>query len=238
MFQLSLCVSGIDEKYIDKKQIELKQKIKEQGGVFSVFEKGEFIYFLIVANANANQVIQIAKSFICEAIFDYFKQSFIIENLRYEETKDIRYHTLLSALLNFDRNCDEIYIKNKISFESNEFYIQSFYYFCCKILKEKWLQLLQITNNNSKILHNEENYLDVVRFLLEGIDKSNNITIETENNQFKVSSENESINLTSYKSLMDYIIENNPKKLTLKNIDKNFANFVKQIFLTRVTITA
>ena len=214
MFQLSLCVSGIDEKYIENKQIEFKEKIKSYGGVFSVFEKGEFVYFLIVVNSNVNQVITLVKDFICDAIFDYFKQNFIIENLKYDKPKDIRYHTLLSALLNFDRNCDEHYIKSKINLETNEFYIQSFYYFCCKILKEKWLQLLQITNNNSKILHNEENYLDVVRFLLEGIDKSSNIIIETQNNEFKVSTDNESLSISSYKSLMDYIIENNPKKLT------------------------
>ena len=142
----------------------------------------------------------------------------------------------MQALINFDSACDESYIIQKLDLSSGELYIQFFYYFCCKILKEKWAQLIEITNQNSHLFNVQENYLDVLRFLLDGIDKKASINVEAQNNKLKVQRADEIILFNSYSELIAYIIKNNPQSIELKNVDKSFADFVKQLFLTRVTL--
>lgn len=236
MFQLSLCVSGLNEDYIDKSKKDLKNKIISLDGVFSLYEKGDFTYFLIVSNKNTEKIINLVKSFIFDAIINCFKLKLIVENLKYDFEKDIKYHALIQALLSFDSACDEEYLLSKIDLSSNEFYIESFYYFKCRLMREKWLQLIEITNQNSKLLNVEDNYLDVIRFLIEGIDKKQDIIIEAKEKSFQVCTNEKVFLLESYKSLMDFIIKNNPKKICVKNVDKKFVNFLKQLFSSRVIV--
>ncbi len=237
MFELSLCVTGYGEQYIKKNSKALKSKILDCGGVFSIYEKGQFVYYLIVANQNEAKVKKLVLDFICDCVLNIYKRREISKAIKYDFPKDIKYFALLQALINFDIECDYNYICQKIDFSSGEFYMYSFYLFKCALLREKWSQLIAITNQNAKLLNVEENYLDVLRFLIEGITQKNSIEVAVEENCFVVKSSNETFHLTSYKSLVDYIIKHNPKKLTLKNIDKNFITFMKKLFLTRVVVS-
>lgn len=236
MFQLSLCVNGLSERSVCEYREKLKSEIIKNGGVFSIYEKGDFTYFLIVSNKDELRIIELVKDFIVMSIINFFKYDLIIKNLKYEFAKDIRYHTLVQALLNFDRTCDENFLKSKIDFSADEFYLDSFYFFKCKVMKEKWLQLIQITNQNAKLLDNEENYLEILKFLLDGIDKTPRVEIEANNDVFLVKSGSQNFSLGSYKSLMDFIIRSNPKELSIKNLDKKFVIFLKQLFPTSVII--
>lgn len=237
MLQLSLCVNGIKQKELEEFKANIKNYILRNNGVFSVYEKDDFLYYLIVLNTNKIEKDEFyIKKQIANCLINSFKYDLIIDMLKYDFRKDLKYYTLIEALLNFDRACDETYIIDKLDFSSGEVYLQSFYYFCLRILKEKWIQLISITNQNSKVLNIQENYVEVLRFLLDGIDKNEDINVEEENNKLKVQKSKEIVVFSSYKELISYIIKNNPKAIKLKNVDKDFANFIKQLFLTRVTV--
>lgn len=237
MLQLSICVNGVNEDVLLEFKLSVKNYIVSKKGVFSIYEKEGFLYYLIVLNHQENQAGEkFLKEQIAELIINSFKRNLIENSLKYDFLHDIKYFTLVDALINFDVACDLLYVMQKLDFSSGELYIQSFYYFCCKILREKWLQLIEITNQNSHLLNVQENYLEVLRFLLDGIDKRASIDVEVQNNKLKVQKADEIILFANYKDLMSYIIKNNPKSIQLKNVDKNFADFVKQLFLTRVTL--
>ena len=238
MLQLSLCVSGIKKEMLDSFRQELKVYITNKRGSFSVYEKDDFLYYLIAAqNEEKTGIEKVLKQKIAQLIINSFKLKMVENSLKYEFMHDVKYYALVEALVNFDRACDEMYIMQKLDFSSGELYLQSFYYFCCGILREKWMQLIQITNQNSHFLDVQENYLEVLRFLLDGIDKKPAINIEVKNNKLKVKKDGEIILFANYKELISYIIKNNPKSIRLKNVDKTFAEFIKQLFLTRVTLS-
>ena len=239
MLQLSLCVNGISKRAQEEFKLNVRNYVVNKLGVFSVYEKDDFLYYLIVINGEENVDIanqNYIKKQIAQCIINSFKYDLIVSNLRYDFVRDYKYYTLIEALLNFDYACDEMYIMDKLDFSSGEIYLQSFYYFCLKILKEKWMQLINITNQNSKTLNEQENYVEVLRFLLDGIDKNEVINVEEISNKIKVKKQKEVVFFSSYKELISYIIRNNPKIIKLKNVDKSFVNFIKQLFLTRVTV--
>ena len=237
MLQLSLCVNGINNDLLNDFKQNLKEYVLAKSGVFSVFEKDDFLYYLIVLNLDDTQDSEMfIKQKIAQLIINSFKCNLVENNLKYEFSRDYKYLALVQALINFDSACDESYIIQKLDLSSGELYIQFFYYFCCKILKEKWAQLIEITNQNSHLFNVQENYLDVLRFLLDGIDKKASINVEAQNNKLKVQRADEIILFNSYSELIAYIIKNNTQSIELKNVDKSFADFVKQLFLTRVTL--
>lgn len=84
-----------------------------------------------------------------------------------------------------------------------------------------------------------ENYVEVLKFLLDGIDRKEDIDVEEQDNhKLKVQKSKQILVFNTYRDLISYIIKNNPKEIKLKNVDKEFANFIKQLFLTRVTLGA
>lgn len=238
--QLSLCVSGIKHCVLQELQANIKNYIMSCKGLFSIYEKDDFLYFLIVINDKDLLLSEShIKKMVANCLIDSYKYKLIEENLNYDFVKDIKYYTLVEALLNFDRACDEQYIIDKLDFSSGEVYLQSFFYFYLKILREKWLQLISITNQNSKVLNIMENYVEVLKFLLDGIDRKEDIDVEEQDNhKLKVQKSKQILVFNTYRDLISYIIKNNPKEIKLKNVDKEFANFIKQLFLTRVTLGA
>jgi predicted nucleic-acid-binding protein len=236
MFQLSICVSDLAKNFLEENKKFFKEKSSSFGGIFSTYERGDFAYFLFVGTLKKDELIKDIKHFIVSALIFQYKKKFIESKLVYNYPKDIKYYTLLQALINFDRDNDESFILSKINFETEEFYINSFFNFECGLLKQKWAQLVEITNQNAKFFNVDENYLDILRFLIEGINVRRGIAVEFLQSKFVIKSQNSIISeCSTYKEVIDYLIINNPKKIVLKNLDIEFVKFVKNLFLERVT---
>lgn len=235
MFELALCVNELDFNYLEKRLPPFRESVCELGGIFNISRSLTNVYFLIATEGNEDKVKAIVVDFICCCIRESLKKGFLLEGLKVNCRDEIRKETLVEALVNFDRVSDDAYIKSKIKF-SGEFYIYSFYMFKLGELREKWGQLIRVTNQSKAFLNNEDIYLEVVRYLIDGIDMGESATIEKVKDVYVTKTEKSNIlcKIEDKKNLINYLIKSNPKKITIKNIDNDALSFISQIFGSRI----
>ena len=103
-------------------------------------------------------------------------------------------------------------------------------------LKNKWEQLIKVTNQSSAFLKNDDIYLEVVKYLIDGIDMGENATIEKVNNTYVTTTDKSNLlcKIDNKKNLVNFLIKSNPKKIIIKSIDEETLFFISQIFGSRV----
>lgn len=235
MFELALCVNELDVGYLEKKLPKFRDDILALNGIFNIHKDNQNMYFLIASETEENKIKPLIIDFICNCIREDLKRRFILNNLKVKCKDDLKNETLIEALINFDRISDDAYIKNRIKL-NNEFYIHSFYMFRLAELKKKWEQLLFITNQSGAFLKDDEIYLEVIKYLLDGIDLGDDATIEKIDNTYvaKIENCNMFCKIDSKTSLVNFLIKNNPKKIVAKSIDKETLYLIMQIFGERI----
>ena len=99
-------------------------------------------------------------------------------------------------------------------------------------LQNKWSELLRVTNQSDNSILIDEIYMEVLRYLLDGIDMVDYSVVEGENNKFSVSNSkfNTEIKLDTISNLMGFLIKYNPQKVIVKNIDNNTLRLLTQVF--------
>lgn len=235
MFELALCVNDLNADYLERKLPKFRDDVLNLGGMFNIHRNLKNVYFLIASNNEVDKIRALIVDFICDCIRENLKKDFIIKNLNVNCKDDIKKETLIEALVNFDRISDDAFIKRRLRL-SNEFHIYSFYMFRLVELKKKWEQLLVVTNQSSAFLKNDEIYLEVIRYLIDGIEMGNNATIEKINNTYITKTDKTNIlcKIDTSKNLVNFLIRNNPKKIIVKSIDDETLNFITQIFGKRI----
>lgn len=235
MFELALCVNELDVDYLEKKLPSFRENILALGGIFNVSRNVFKVYFLIATENNEKEVKLLVTNFISDCIRECFKKNFILKRLDVECGDDLKKETLLEALINFDRMSDEVFVKSLIKL-NGEFHIYSFYMFKLTELKKKWEQLVRVTNQSKVFLKDDEIYLEVIKYLIDGIDMGEEATVEKVNEVYvaKMGDSNILYKIDSSKSLLNYLIKANPKTITVKGVDNKIFHFISQIFGKRV----
>lgn len=235
MFELALCVNELNLDYLEKKLPSFREQILSLGGIFNISRNLTNVYFLIAAEANEVEIKSVIADFICCCVRESLKKDFIMKRLNVGCKDEIKNETLVEALVNFDRVSDDAYVKNRIKL-SGEFYIYSFYMFKLAELKNKWEQLIKVTNQSSAFLKNDDIYLEVVKYLIDGIDMGENATIEKVNNTYVATTDKSNLlcKIDNKKNLVNFLIKSNPKKIIIKSIDEEILFFISQIFGSRV----
>lgn len=235
MFELALCVNELDFDYLERKLPSFRESVCELGGIFNISRSLTNVYFLIATEVNEDKVKKVVVDFICCVIRESLKKNFVLEGLKVNCKDEMRKETLVEALVNFDRLSDDSCIKSKIRL-TGEFYIYSFYMFRLGELREYWNQLIRVTNQSKAYLNNEDIYLNVIRYLIDGIDMGESATIEKVKDVYVTKTEKSNIlcKIEDKKNLINYLIKSNPKKITIINIDNDALSFISQIFGSRI----
>lgn len=235
MFELSLCVNELDVDYLEKKLPQFRDKIVSLGGIFNISRNLQNVYFLIATEKEIEAIKNITISFICDCIRENLKKQFISELLNVKCSDDVKLDTLIEALVNFDRATDDAYIKRRIKL-NGEFYINSFYMFKLSELKNKWKQLVVVTNSSGSFINNEELYLEILHYLIDGIELGDDTVIEKIDNSYvtKINESNVFCKIDTTKNLLNFLIKNNPKKIIIKSIDNDTLQLISQIFGKRL----
>jgi len=142
-------------------------------------------------------------------------------------------------MVSFDKKSDDEIIAENFQF-TNEMNLASFYNFRLRVLRQKWEQLIAITNENIGFLNFDETFLDIVRFLVEGIEVTSEIKVVQKNKDAQIYDINENliqtITRTTNSKLISYIISKNPKSITLVGVDADLTEYLKNIFYNRIKI--
>lgn len=241
MLELSICVDNIDKLLVDKYSHYLHNCIRNYGGVFSTLDLDNSKYFLIASKVNEAAIKGFCEEVICSLICEDFKADFIRNNLAYHSTDVMKYEALISAMVNFDRQTDCKLILSQLKGDYEEVNIYSLYKFKLSMLNDKWQQLVDITNVNSAYLGFNETYLDILKFLVDGIEVGEELSIVKEGDTYLIFDANNNIlaqdnTKESINFVLANIIAHNPIRVTISGLDSDMTGFLQSVFEKRVRI--
>jgi len=119
----------------------------------------------------AESALTIIKDALAEIIVTDAKSHFIRQNIKLPTHDEVGITAFLCALCEFDRTTDKVIVAGLINL-TPEFVIGSFYDFCLDILKQRWLEVCILANDNLPLLMCRQTFSELLRFLVSNIDSS------------------------------------------------------------------
>lgn len=242
MWELSISVNvnKIEiAKYIYQK---LKEKTAEFGAIVTCYEQFDNVYILVACPLEDQpRVSVVIERCIVKVICNFYKDQFLSEHLRLPLHEKMRLTAFKKALINFDKETDFYIISKNLELDKN-LHLDSFYFFKLKALREKWEELIALTNENSDYLVSNEAFFDLLKFLIDNLEvcEEEINVFEDENGYFltpQKDEQSEDYRSLSKEGLIGSLIELSPKKINFFcRSDDNIAGFLSQIFDERVNV--
>ncbi len=238
MLEFTLVMTGVDDITLEQERSLLHNKVRDKGGIFSTLVMDKDIYFLIASNKNEDLILEDITQTIINSIKS-FKTSFVKEHINFKTKNKMKLSALVKALVNFDMGSDAKVIRYKLLLK-NELNLYSFYRFRLKDLVDKWSQLVDITNQNVGFLGFDETYIDIIRFLVDGISVGEELKAFMQDKVVSFYNKNDEL-LKEYsfdmERFFDELISHNPSKLTIHGFSGDVNEFLMQLFADRVKIS-
>ena len=237
MIEFTISLNGVNDKTIDRECSRLHNRVRDLGGIFSTLVLNNDVFFLIAGKENEDLLYEEITRTVCN-IIKSFKTEYVVEKLKFKTKNNMKACALVKALVNFDMQSDNKVIRYKLKLK-NELNVYSFYKFCLGDLRDKWLQLIEITNQNIGFLGFDETYIDIVRFLVDGISEGEELKATMHNRKVSIYNKNNEL-LQEYsfdiERFMDELISHNPSKLTIQGFSGDINDFLMQLFADRIKI--
>lgn len=171
---------------------------------------------------NYNQkpkVFEYIKRLLAEAIILIYKEKLLLNSININYLSEEYKTAFIKSLIYFDYEEDMFEIINQLDFDTG-INLDSFYNFRLKKVKQKWLQLVSICQNNNVFLESET-FLELLKFLIESmIPKHKYIDVFYNGIDFEIVDENN--NLISFNNtgnpevnLISSLISLAPKTINL-----------------------
>lgn len=180
------------------------------------------------------------KGIISEVICSILKREYLIKNIDFKSLNTLYVDALVQALICFDLSTDLFIAEKYIEIEKN-IDIRSIYYFKLKKLRDKWSELVSISNDNNIFFSSEEYVIDFLKFLVDNmeykydtlniIQKDNDIDFY-DNNQTKLIANN------TGGELLNNLIMLNPRKINIYNAEKmsdSILHIINKVFYNKVS---
>lgn len=119
---------------------------------------------------NYNQkpkVFEYIKRLLAETIIFIYKEKLLLNNINLNYLSEEYKTAFIKSLIYFDYEEDMFEIINQLDFDTG-INLDSFYNFRLKKVKQKWLQLVSICQNNNVFLESET-FLELLKFLIESM---------------------------------------------------------------------
>ncbi len=221
----------------------LKKYVEEVGGIITSFDQAELIHIVIACGEEEKtRLYYYVKSFITEAICSYFKNEFLRKNLKVQLKNRISISAFEKALQYFDKETDRYLVEKYLSLDKN-LYLESFFEFKLKILKNKWLELTKIANENSSYLLTEDTFIELLKFLVDNLEISfDTVNIISDADGYQVLDENfKDIDVLKEKGdgiwLVENIIALSPRKINIyTDSSSDELNLINCIYSNRTNI--
>ncbi len=252
MFEFSIIIN--DNKVEEAKNIcrELKKNTKEFNSVITSYSEKEKIYIIVGCEEIDKGRMNF---FICDAIADtisiFYKLEYIEKNLKLPLRDSVYLDAFEKALIAFDRTTDKYLISHNLKIEKNIF-LDSFYQFKLKSLRNKWQEIIKLANENASYLLCDDTFIDLLKFLIENIEISRGLVNVLKSEESfclcdekfnEIDAEKEGIcllrNEKSDADLITSLIALSPKKINVycDSCENNSTlSLISQIFGARVSI--
>lgn len=170
----------------------------------------------------------------------YFKAEFLNRHLFLPSHDEIGVTAFKKALINFDKETDYFLISKNLRFEGN-LYLESFYEFKLRKLREKWEELIKLANENRDYLVSVDAFNDLLKFLIDNLDicKDEIDVIEEEDEHYYVCDEGKKGEMMGSSALVSLLIDLSPQKINFYYKNENHAtDLLKTIFDRRINLKA
>lgn len=156
-----------EAKYLCK---ELKKNTQDFGVQVRTYSEDKKVF--VVASCDKNERPRL-HFFLCDAIAEvisiFYKLEFIEKNLKLRINQAVYFSAFEKALIAFDRETDKYLITHNLKIEKSIF-LDSFYEFKLKSLRNKWKELIRLANENASYLLCNDTFIDLLKFLIENIE--------------------------------------------------------------------
>ncbi len=242
MWELSISVDSKNFEVAKFVYQTLKAQTAEFGSVVTCYEEYEKIYVLLACPEEEQaRVSNLVERCIIKVICNFYKEKFLTENLRLPSHDNITVMAFKKALLNFDKETDFFLIRKNLNLQKN-LYLDSFYSFKLRALREKWTELVTLANENSDYLVSSDAFFDLLKFLIDNLEiGEEEINVFEDENGYSIKLQTGEDDLgcgkLSREGLVSSLIELCPKKINLFcRSDDNTAGFLSKIFEERVNV--
>lgn len=238
MWELSIRLKKEFSKPADFIFNSLKKDGANFGAIITKLEQHGYIDIVIACEEYDKARLKIFTSnAIIEAICTYFKQDFLENTLKLPIKEGLYFHALKKALISFDKETDSFLISKHLDLDTN-INLESFYYFKLRALRDKWAELTNIANENGYFLINNENFVDLLKFLVDNLEITHDtINVYFENNTYKIfDARNRDLPLTEDDDIVCSIIGLSPRQINFYgeiNKDEKVC-LLEQIYSKRV----
>ncbi len=216
MWELSLNL--VNEELAERISSSLKSISKKFGGIVTSNKINGHICILVGVDKSKRQQVEVILSrAITQIICTYYKSSFLDKYLFIPKQDKSMVVAFKKALLNFDRETDYYIIQNNLNF-NRDIYLDSFYEFRLKKLKDKWTELVALANENREYLITTDAFLDLLKFLVDNLDIcEEEVSIVEEEDGYKIYSSIDDGSQIVYgeEGLISSIIDMSPQKINI-----------------------
>lgn len=171
MFEVSFNVDLKEREYIDFLYNGLKEKIKETNGiVFCGLNNDRIFVSIACEDCFAVDIKSEIYDLLSEIYAFGFKHFYLKKKLKIHKD-NLLTQTLVNTMTIFDSENDKKLIK-KYLFNQEIGAIDGFFNFRMKKLKQKWDEIIDLTNENAVVLYDKEISCEFLSFLIDAMQSS------------------------------------------------------------------
>ena len=172
MWEIELISSREHSAYLSYIYEAIKNDADNQNVLCAFMSDENFVYLSLGCKAKQSAYIKAKlRITLADVICNQLKFDFLQSHIDKYSDNEILYFILIKICTYFDTDFDRQIILQSINLDDKKLNIDSYFYFKLNNLKNKWLELCKVTNSNSNLIINKDNYLDFLKFLLSNIDK-------------------------------------------------------------------
>lgn len=242
MWEFSISVDSKNFEVARYVYQSLKAQTSEFDTVITCYEEYEKIYILLACPQEEQaRVSNFVERCIIKVICNFYKERFLTENLHLPTHETMTTMAFKKALINFDKETDFYLISKNLDLQKN-LYLDSFYFFKLRSLREKWSELVALANENSDYLVSSDAFFDLLKFLIDNLEiGEEEINVFEDEKGYSISLGRDiddlQCNELSSEGLVSSLIELCPKKINLFcKSDEGTAGFLSKIFEERVNV--
>lgn len=225
MFQITVSVDNAHADWLYSVDEIIGNKLKNCIAVSALKISGKRLYCSFGCEMSSRaQMLNAVKEYLVElfgvvAKFDYIKRHLMIG------LPPANYELLIHTLVAFDRE-NEHKLLNKLIVVQDGMALDGMYNFRLTEIKERWLEICNLTRNNGAYLYDDETYNELLRFLISAVNpKINKLTVCERNGKYRLTGllKNSVLDfdVSNSTELMYYIIDLAPLELIIDGCISN-----------------
>lgn len=219
MYQITVSVDNSKADWLYSVDEVIKNKLQNCIAVSALGVSGQRLYCSFGCEPQSRtQMISAIKECLVEMYGVMSKFDFIKRNLMIS-LPPLNYELLLHTLVAFDRE-NERKLLNKLITVQDGMALDGVFNFKLVELKERWLEICNLTRNNGAYLYDDETYNELLRFLISAVNpKINKLTLCEKEGKYRLTGalKNSVLDLSAGNSteLMYYLIDLAPLELVI-----------------------